>query len=87
LPVVVGEWSLGLDIHAVSPIAPSTSHDALAALDPFQREIALRAYGAAQLIAFEQCAGWFFWSYRTERTTEWCFRECVERGWLPSRFY
>jgi len=30
--------------------------------------------------------GWFFWSYRTETTPEWCFRECVERGWLPPRF-
>ena len=30
-------------------------------------------------------AGWFFWSYRTETTPAWCFRECVERGWLPPR--
>jgi glucan 1,3-beta-glucosidase len=46
-----------------------------------------RAYGAAQLSAFERYAGWFFWSYRTENAPAWCFRECVERGWLPPRFH
>lgn len=38
------------------------------------------------VITFERHRGWFFWSYRIETTPEWCFRECVERGWLPSRF-
>ena len=44
-------------------------------------------YGAAQRLAFERSHGWFFWSYRTETTPAWCFRECVERGWLPRRFH
>ena len=42
-----------------------------------------RGYGAAQLLAFEHYRGWFFWSYRTETTPAWSFRDCVERGWLP----
>jgi aryl-phospho-beta-D-glucosidase BglC (GH1 family) len=45
-----------------------------------------RAYDAAQLLTFERHRGWFFWSYRTETTPEWCFRECVERCWLPPCF-
>ncbi len=74
LPTVVGEWSLAL-VDAT-----------FAQMDAFQRDTAQRAYAAAQLLAFERFAGWFFWSYRTETTPAWCFRECVERGWLPARF-
>ncbi len=74
LPTIAGEWSLGLD--------PGT----LARMDAFQRDLAYRGYAAAQLLAFEHYLGWFFWSYRTETTPAWCFRECVERGWLPARF-
>jgi glucan 1,3-beta-glucosidase len=48
-------------------------------------DVDYRAYGAAQLFAFERYAGWFFWSYRTESAPAWCFRECVARGWLPPR--
>jgi glucan 1,3-beta-glucosidase len=74
LPTVVGEWSLAL------------VDGTFAQMDAFQRDAAQRAYAAAQLIAFERFAGWFFWSFRTETTPVWCFRECVERGWLPARF-
>ena len=59
---------------------------ALRSMDKFQQDVAYRAYGAAQLLTFELYRGWFFWSYRTETTPEWCFRECVERDWLPPRF-
>jgi glucan 1,3-beta-glucosidase len=38
------------------------------------------------LLAFEHYRGWFFWSYRTETTPAWCFRDCVERGRLPVNF-
>ena len=73
VPAIAGEWSLGLDLKAVS-------------LDALQEDIALRAYAAAQMLAFEHYRGWFFWSYRTETKPAWCFRECVERGWLPNRY-
>ena len=86
LPAILGEWSLGLNLEVVSLWAPGPYHHALQKLDPFQRNVAYRAYGAAQLLSFERYHGWFFWSYRTETTPEWCFRDCVERGWLPSRF-
>ncbi len=74
LPAIVGEWSLGL--------GPGTASSA----DAGAQDAACRAYGAAQLTAFARYAGWFFWSYRTESAPAWCFRECVERGWLPSRY-
>lgn len=85
-PAIVGEWSLGLDIEAVSLGAKMPAGNSLRLLDAFGHDVALRAYAAAQLIAFEEYRGWMFWSYRTETTPEWSLRECVERGWLPSRF-
>lgn len=86
LPAIVGEWSLGLNLEVVSLWAEGPYDHALTGMGDFQRDVAYRAYGAAQLLTYEQYKGWFFWSYRTETTPEWCFRECVERGWLPSKF-
>jgi glucan 1,3-beta-glucosidase len=86
VPAIAGEWSLGLDLKVVSLWAEGPYNHALQPMDTFQESVALRAYGAAQLLAFEHYRGWFFWSYRTETTPAWCFRECVARGWLPPRF-
>jgi len=86
LPAIVGEWSLGLNLEVVSLWAEGPYDHALTRMDAYQRDVSYRAYGAAQLLAFAQHLGWFFWSYRTETTPEWCFRDCVERGWLPPRF-
>ena len=86
VPAIAGEWSLGLDLKVVSLWAEGPYHHALQRLDGFQEDVALRAYAAAELLAFEHYRGWFFWSYRTETTPAWCFRDCVARGWLPNRF-
>jgi len=86
VPAIAGEWSLGLDLKVVSLWAPGPYDYALQGMDAFQYEVSLRAYAAAQLLAFERYAGWFFWSYRTETTPAWSLRASVERGWLPSRF-
>jgi glucan 1,3-beta-glucosidase len=86
LPAIVGEWSLGLNLEVVSLWAEGPYDHALTGMGDFQRDVAYRAYGAAQLLTYEQYKGWFFWSYRTETTPEWCFRQCVERGWLPGRY-
>jgi len=37
-------------------------------------------------LCFENTRGWFFWSYKLESNSEWSFRYCVERGWLPEHF-
>ncbi|NMF91106.1 glycoside hydrolase family 5 protein [Aromatoleum petrolei] len=86
LPAVCGEWSLGLDLRVVSLWAEGPFNHALEHMDEFQETVANRGYAAAQLLAFEKYLGWFFWSYKTETTPAWCFRDCVERGWLPSDF-
>jgi len=86
VPAIAGEWSLGLNLQVVSLWAPGPYNHALEHMDAFRQDLAYRAYAAAQLLAFERYRGWFFWSYRTETTPEWCLRECVRRGWLPGRF-
>lgn len=86
MPTICGEWSLGLDLKVVSLWAPGPYNHALEHMDTFQQDTANRAYGAAQLMAFEKYRGWFFWNYKTETTPAWCFRDCVQRGWLPGRF-
>ncbi|WP_044872374.1 cellulase family glycosylhydrolase [Pseudomonas sp. LFM046] len=86
IPAYCGEWSLGLDLKVVSLWAEGPFNHALENMDSFQKDVAYRGYAAAQLLTFEKYLGWFFWSYKTETTPAWCFRECVRRGWLPSTF-
>lgn len=83
----VGEWSLGLDLRVVSLWAEGPYNHALERMDKFQMDVAYRAYASAQLATYEKYLGWFFWSYKTETTPAWCFRDCVNNGWLPNRFY
>lgn len=71
-PIIVGEWSMALD------------QESLKGLDAAQLEAAHRAYGAAQLLTHSQASAWFYWTYRTQKPGVWSFRDCVERGWLPS---
>ncbi len=82
----VGEWSLGLDLKVVSLWAPGPYNHALERMDSFQMDVAYRAYASAQLATYEKYLGWFFWSYKTETTPAWCFRDCVNNGWMPSKF-
>ncbi len=74
LPTLVGEWSLSLPQKAMS------------SLSGLQMESVTRGYAGAQLLNYEGTHGWFFWSYKLEQPSEWHFRYCVERGWLPSNF-
>ncbi|MBC8140004.1 MAG: glycoside hydrolase family 5 protein [Armatimonadetes bacterium] len=74
MPVIVGEWSCGL---------PGES---LRGLDAFEKRVAERAFGDAQLMSYETSRGWFFWNYKTESEGGWNFRDCVKRGSLPSQF-
>ncbi len=74
LPTIVGEWSLAL---------PGEATDGLS---PFQIASVRRAYADTQLLNYEGTRGWFFWSYKLPYPSEWNFRHCVERGWLPGNF-
>ena len=81
--VYCGEWSLGLNLQVVSLWAEGPFNHALENMDAFQMAAALRGYAAAQLLTFEKCHGWFFWTYRTETTPEWSLYDCVNMGVLP----
>lgn len=69
-PVIVGEWSLGLDSKAFR------------GLDPYEKDKAHQAYSTAQLEAFYEAKGHFFWTYKTETMRGWSFRDAVQKGWL-----
>ncbi|MDJ0717457.1 MAG: glycoside hydrolase family 5 protein [Prochloraceae cyanobacterium] len=101
--VCVGEWSLGFP-PPIDPNRPVVDPNIFSIwnqqgpngyvrqdMDEFQKNVAYRAYGAAQLASFERCLSWFFWSYKIEETetearASWSFRDCVERGWLPDKY-
>jgi glucan 1,3-beta-glucosidase len=74
LPTIVGEWSLSLP--------PRAMRD----LSALQVESVTRAYADTQLLNYEGTRGWFFWSYKLQAQSQWNFRHCVERGWLPPSF-
>ena len=74
LPTMVGEWSLSLPNRAMN------------GLSNLQTTSLTRAYADTQLLNYEGTNGWFFWSYKMQHASEWHFRHCVERGWLPENF-
>lgn len=74
VPVVIGEWSLGLN------------KAAFRGLDAYEADKARQAFGTLQLNAYQKTSGWFFWTYKTQDAGGWNFRYCVERGWLPPSF-
>lgn len=66
VPVIVGEWSLGIRINRTVQISESEQ---------------LRQYAAAQIKAMRQCTGHVFWSYKIETGRDgWNFRQLVEKG-------
>jgi glucan 1,3-beta-glucosidase len=81
--VYCGEWSLGLAPKMITLWNEEQYRQTSAGMDEFLLATALRGYGAAQLLSFEKYAGWFFWTYRTEASPDWCYRECVEQGLIP----
>lgn len=74
MPVIIGEWCL--------------CHDSMSDRQrtPVQEDMFYRLVAAAQLSAWEECEGYFFWSYKLiADKPEWDFRRSIERGWLPER--
>jgi len=70
-PVIVGEWSLGLDGKTFTGMSDS------------QKTTAIASYAQAQLDGFGNAQGWFFWSYKTEDMPGWSYRASVESGVWP----
>lgn len=65
-PVVIGEWSLGLD--------PNTFAD----MNEYDKAEAITTYANAQLNVFNKAAGWFFWTYKTEGMVGWNVQDLMD---------
>ncbi len=71
-PVVVGEWCL------------SHNPKGMDAMTDWEKKLSYRTLADAQLMAWDESAGFFFWSYKLmSDPAGWDFRKCVENGWLP----
>lgn len=46
----------------------------------------VRRYIEAQLDAFEQVSGWFFWNWKTENAPEWDMKQLIDAGIFPQPF-
>jgi glucan 1,3-beta-glucosidase len=76
VPVVIGEWSVAL---------PGSVFDGM---DENSTFLAKKAFASAQLNAFEDGMGYFFWNYKIDADShkEWDFVRMVELGYFPSDF-
>jgi len=68
--VIVGEWSGVMRGETMKNKAPD------------QREAITQRHLQTQLAAYENAAGWFYWSYKTEKPGLWNFRSLIESGKL-----
>lgn len=73
--IIIGEWSLGIHPEFTFKNIGATGVDA-----------GTRAYGGAQIYAYENAEGWFFWSYKlmNDGMLTWDYRKCTEKGWLST---
>ena len=67
-PIIIGEWS-GVMHHRTMRGVPR-----------HKREELFSEYVKLQQEAYRDCAGWFYWSYKTEQPGQWNFRSQVEAG-------
>ncbi|MFA7106172.1 MAG: cellulase family glycosylhydrolase [Candidatus Izemoplasmatales bacterium] len=77
IPIIIGEWSIGLSKKLVSK-----------ARDNFQYMAYLRSIANLLFLVFEEANGWFFWNYKlsdqsTENNPGWSFKKMVELNILP----
>jgi glucan 1,3-beta-glucosidase len=67
-PLIVGEWSGVM------------RHETMRHLSWDQQEALVRSYTKLQIDTYDNVAGWFYWSYKTEAPGAWNFRTQVEDG-------
>ncbi|KAN0062687.1 hypothetical protein ACQY0O_004882 [Thecaphora frezii] len=85
-PVVVGEFSLGIETRCVpyQDCAGRTMTDDLYTLNSDQQNAFARRFWEAQMQTFEGSGnGWIFWSWKGESTAAWSYQAAVEQGWIP----
>jgi glucan 1,3-beta-glucosidase len=76
VPVVVGEWSLGLQGNVYENLSDESIQDLR------------KAYGSKQLNVYEDAFGWFFWNYKIDQNShiEWDMKRLIDSGAFPSDF-
>ena len=76
VPVVIGEWSLGLR-------KEEADFDS-----PFQYHNFIKLLAETQLFAYEKAYGYYFWSYHILRESHlnWDFTRSINAGYLPKSF-
>lgn len=47
----------------------------------------LQTYAEAQMSAFEQGMGWFYWTWATESAAQWSYRTAWKNGFMPAKAY
>lgn len=66
VPVIIGEWSLGLDPKSFEGLSEE------------QIKLAKNAYAKTQMLVFENAAGWFFWNYKVDNNdmkSDWSYKD------------
>ncbi len=76
VPVVIGEWSLGLQ----GNVYEGLNYDSIKRVK--------MAFGNAQLNEYEKAFGWFFWNYKIDASShlEWDFKRLVEALIFPNQY-
>lgn len=76
LPIISGEWSLALNCEDFNEKLSENNYCEKSVLKNYDN------YKEMQCKVFDKSAGWFFWTYKTEDTTDWAwnFRKLVESG-------
>lgn len=76
IPVVIGEWSLGLQGNVYDPVTPADYN------------MIRIAFANAQFNVFEESFGWYFWSYKIDRGShlEWDMRRLIDQGLIPNDY-
>lgn len=76
VPVIIGEWSLGL------------RENLMTFQDTFDHDLFIRLLADTQLYVFNQAYGFYFWSYKIDRDSHlnWDFRRLIESELLPKNY-
>lgn len=72
MPMIVGEWSAALDSKTFE------------GMDDNAKREAYSAYYEAQCHTFENAAGWFYWTYKTERPGPWNLRSMYDKATISN---
>ncbi|KAI5291162.1 hypothetical protein KEM54_006073 [Ascosphaera aggregata] len=47
----------------------------------------LRTYAEAQMYVFDHTYGWFYWTWDTEKATQWSYKKARDAGIMPKKAY